>query len=104
MYDGSNYEEEKKSMDSTIAYILGGLALVILIVGIVRGIVTNGEASKAYGWLCIGGALSSLCGFVFAIEAWKEEGGFMTAKRGGIILNFILMFTFVMLFIIGIIG
>ncbi len=102
MFDGSNYEEEKKSMDGLISFVLAGLSYVFLTISIVRGIVTEGAADKIYGIMCIAGFFCCISGFVFAVESWKEEGGFMTAKRGGIIVNVFAIVVYTILLIVGI--
>lgn len=104
MYDGSNYEEEPKSLDGVISAILCGISYIILALCIVRGVVTEGSASMMYGILGIGGGLVSVCALVFAIEKWKEDGGFITANRSGIIFSSISVFLYVCLLVIGIIS
>ncbi len=104
MYDGSNYQEEPKSLDGVISIILCAISYIILVICIVRGVVTEGTASKMYGIIGIGGALASICAFVFAVEKWKEDGGFMTAKRGGIVMSAISTFLYIIVLVIGIVS
>ncbi len=86
------FTDSSFASDTIIAYILGGIALIIDIAGIVASISTKGHVPIIFGTLYICAIVLSVVGGFFAYLGNKAQEGGVKGKRISIILNLVALF------------
>ncbi len=94
------FTDSSFASDTIIAYVLGGLALLIDVSGIVTSIVTKGHVPIIFGTLYICAIILSVVGQFFAYLGNKAQEGGVKGKRISIILNIIALLIPVLVIII----
>ncbi len=85
------FTDSSIASDTVIALVMGGVALVIEIAGIITSIATKGHVPDVFGMLLLCAILLGIVGEIFAwIGNGAQEGG-VTGKRVSIILNILVL-------------
>ncbi|MGN0436648.1 MAG: hypothetical protein ACI4D8_08470 [Wujia sp.] len=90
------------ALDTVIAFIMGGLSLLIELVGIVASFVTRGHVHEIFGTLYLCAILMTLVGIIFGRLAYKEEEGGVRSKRLSVALNILSVIILVWIIVLGI--
>ncbi len=73
--------------DTVIAYCLGILSGVFILLSVVKSIVSKGNVERIYGVLMMSALVMSFTGVLFAILGYNDDEGSVTGKKLSIILN-----------------
>lgn len=87
----NKYKDIKHSVDGEVACGLGGLSVLLIIGELALTIRARGQAGGLAGFMGLAALLLSVMGMVFAIISWKDEETLDLFKRGGTLLNTILL-------------
>lgn len=88
--------------DTIIAFIMGGLSLLIELAGIIASFVTRGHVHEIFGTLYLCAVLMTLVGLIFGRMAFKEEEGGVRGKRLSVALNILSLIILVWIILLGI--
>lgn len=94
------FTDSSFASDTIIAYVLGGLALIIDIAGIITSIATKGHVPAIFGTLYICAMIFSAVGLFFAYLGNKAQEGGVKGKRISIIINFLALLIPVLVIVI----
>lgn len=73
--------------DTLIAYFLGVISAVFIILSVVKSIVSKGSVERIYGVLMMSALVMSVTGTLFAIMGYNDDEGRLAGKRLAIIIN-----------------
>ncbi len=83
------FSDSSIALDTIIAFVMGGIALVIEIAAVIDSVATAGQVSGLIGLLLFIAVLLSVVGFLFSRFAVKSEKGSLGGKRASSILNIV---------------
>ena len=83
------FSDSSIAVDTVIALIMGGIALVVEIAGIVASIVTKGHTPAIFGTLYLCAIILAIVGELFAWFGNNAQEGGAFGKRVSIILNIV---------------
>lgn len=73
--------------DTIIAYCLGIVSAVFIMLSIIKSIVSKGSVERIYGVLMMSALVMSVTGTLFAIMGYNDDEGSVTGKKLAIIIN-----------------
>jgi ABC-type transport system involved in cytochrome c biogenesis permease component len=85
-----------------IAYILGGVSLIIELLGVIFSIATKGNTPTIFATLYVCAILLSLVGIVFARLAKKAQEGGESSKRLSMLLCVVTLLVPIAIIVFGI--
>lgn len=96
------FTDSSFASDTIISYVLGGIALVIDLAGIITSIATKGHVPMIFGNLYICAIILSVVGEIFAYLGNKAQEGGVKGKRISIALNIVALLIPVWIIFVGI--
>jgi ABC-type transport system involved in cytochrome c biogenesis permease component len=97
------FTDKSIASDTVIAYVLGGVALVIELLGIIFSIATKGSTPDIFATLYICAIILSVVGIIFAHLAKKAQEGGENSKRISMLLCVLALVIPVAIIVAGII-
>lgn len=91
------------SVDTIIAFAMGGLALVIELSGVIASFVTRGNVHEIFGTLYVCAFLMTVVGIIFGRLSYSDEEGGIRSKRLSMIINILSMLVLLSIIVLGII-
>ncbi|MBR1816998.1 MAG: hypothetical protein IJ763_09895 [Lachnospiraceae bacterium] len=81
------FSDDSIASDTVIAFVLGGVALIMEFSGIIASVYTKGNTPKLFAMLYMCAFLLALCGVIFAGLGFKAQEGGVKSKRWSVFLN-----------------
>lgn len=95
------YSVKSISVDSVIAFVLAGVAVLCLVLSIIISYRYEGNGPRVVGLLGAGSFLASFMGVVFAKSAWNSPDGGVIPKRIALLLNLIILAGSMVFYLLG---
>ncbi|MBE5943447.1 MAG: hypothetical protein E7258_00845 [Lachnospiraceae bacterium] len=81
------FTDSSVASDTIIALVMGGIALMIEVAGIVTSIATKGHVPEVFGVLILCSIILAVVGEIFAWIGNKAQEGGVKGKRVSIVIN-----------------
>ncbi len=96
------FSDSSIASDTVLAFVMGGISLVIEIAGIITSFATFGHVPDIFGTLCLCALILSIVGLVFAFLGKKAQEGGVKGKRMSVIVNVLSLVILLWLFLLGV--
>lgn len=83
------FSDSSIASDTVIAFVMGGISLLIELTGIIMSVVTKGRVPDIFGILYVCALLLSVSGEIFAWLGSKAQEGGVKGKRLSAALNIV---------------
>ena len=81
------FSDDSIASDTVIAFVLGTVALVTELSGVIASVYTKGNTPKIFAMLYMCAFLLAFCGVIFAGLGFKAQEGGVKSKRWSVFLN-----------------
>lgn len=97
------FTNKQYAKEGIISFILGVLAVICLVTGLLRSFDARGYGDSIVGLLGSGALLLSLVGMIFGVKSFKDEDKFYTFSKWGIFICGVILIFMVGILIGGLI-
>lgn len=95
------FSDTSIASDTVIALVMGAIALIVEIAGIVASVITRGHTPDIFGTLYLCAIILAVVGEIFAWLGNNAQEGGALGKRISIILNIVAILVIVWILILG---